>query len=306
MPGTTPNFSGSPRVVNTLVVMGVGLIGGSYALALKQAGLVKHVIGVGRSMANLEDALAHGIVDEVTTDPQYAIQKADLLMLATPVGQLDTILPLVERYLPAHAMVTDAGSTKGNVVALARQHLKTRLSAFVPGHPIAGAEFSGAKAAKPDLYRKKHVVITPLAETDPEAVLAVKALWEVCGADVREMTPDLHDRIFAAVSHLPHVLSFALVEALASRENGSVFFDFAASGFRDFTRIASSHPEMWRDICLANKQALLAELNEYRHQLDRLADLLASSDGEALEQVFLTAREARNAWLQKRQASLQV
>ncbi|MCB6182437.1 prephenate dehydrogenase/arogenate dehydrogenase family protein [Leeia sp. TBRC 13508] len=290
--------------IPVLAVVGVGLIGGSFALAMKKAGLVDKVIGVGRGLANLEDALHHGVVDEITTDPASAIATCDCLMLATPVGQLSHLFPLVEKHLKPTAIVTDAGSTKGNVVGFAREHLKDRLPNFVPGHPIAGAEFSGAKAAKEDLYHRKHVVITPLAESSISAVAAVSAWWAATGADVRSMTPELHDQIFAAVSHLPHVLSFALVDMLANRTNGSLFFDFAASGFRDFTRIASSHPEMWRDICLANKSALLQEMYDYQAQLSKITALLEAANGAEIESIFATAREARNAWLHQKQQSL--
>ncbi len=286
-----------------LAVVGVGLIGGSFALALKEAGLVAEVVGVGRSQTNLDEALEHGVIDRVATRLEDGVAGADLVLLATPVGQMDALFQRLASCLGPHTIVTDGGSTKSNVCGFARARLGEVLPRFVPGHPIAGAEFSGAAAAKADLYRHKQVVLTPVEETQPGAVERVSALWQACGAQVSIMAPQMHDRIFAAVSHLPHLLSFGLVEELARRTDGNTFFDFAASGFRDFTRIASSHPEMWRDISLANREALLAELTAYQDQLSRLKTMLEEADGPALEAVFATARAARNDWLAKKKAA---
>jgi prephenate dehydrogenase len=210
-------------------------------------------------------------------------------------------MPAVMRALVPHlepqTLVTDGGSTKSDVVATARAAFGARIGQFVPGHPIAGAEKSGVAAAKADLYRDKRVVLTPLPENAAEDVKAVRSVWELCGAKVSQLAPDEHDRVFAAVSHLPHLLAFALVHDLASRDNADQLFGFAAGGFRDFTRIASSHPEMWRDICLANRTALLAELDAYLAELLRARVLLASADSAGLEAMFATARARRDAWL---------
>ncbi len=283
--------------LDKLVIFGVGLIGGSFALALRQAGLVREIVGVGRSAENLEQALRLGVIDRAEVEAASAVQDADLVMLAVPVGQMAAVMASISPYLSARTVVTDAGSTKCDVVALARQHLPGHLARFVPAHPIAGAEKSGATAASAELYRRRNVVITPLPEIDPAAVRTVRALWEACGATVREMTPQAHDEVFAAVSHLPHLLAFALVEDIASRTNSEELFSYAASGFRDFTRIAGSSPEMWRDICLSNRTALLKELEVYQAQLDRLHAMLEQADGTALEQVFNHASEARNKWI---------
>lgn len=285
--------------INKLVIFGVGLIGGSFALALRKAGAVKEIVGVGRSAANLQEALRRGAIDRAEPDAAAAVKGADMVLLAVPVGQMGSIMEAIGPHLDADAIVTDAGSTKCDVVALAERCLSGHLAHFVPAHPIAGAEKSGAAAASVDLFQGRNVVITPLPGNDPAAVQRVRAMWETSGAEVREMTAQAHDAVFAAVSHLPHLLAFALVDEIASRSNGEELFSYAASGFRDFTRIAGSSPEMWRDICLANRAALLGELDAYRAQLDRLHAMLERSDGAALEQVFNHASQARNAWANK-------
>ena len=279
-----------------VVVFGVGLIGGSFALGLKAAGQVDEVVGFGRSLGSLTQALDLGIIDRVGANPCQEVVDADLVLLATPVGQMPEIMARIAPYLGSHTLVTDGGSTKCDVVAAAGVHFGGKIGQFVPAHPIAGAENSGAAAARADLYREKKVVLTPLPENRVLDVARVRSAWEWCGAQVYSLQPEEHDRVFAAVSHLPHLLSFALVHDLAVRENSEQFFAFAASGFRDFTRIAASHPEMWRDICLANREALLEELDRYRAQLDDLRAALARSDGEALEETFSVARQARRAW----------
>jgi prephenate dehydrogenase len=200
-------------------------------------------------------------------------------------------------HLAATTMLTDTGSTKQDVVRLALQHLPTHISRFVPAHPIAGAEKSGVEAAAADLFRGKIAVLTPLAETSPAAIEKITQAWELCGMTIRHMPAATHDHVFAAVSHLPHVLAFALVEELAGRADADEFFHYAAGGFRDFTRIASSSPEMWRDICLANREALAGELENFQEQLQGLRRMLLDGDGEALQALFERARRARNEWL---------
>ena len=282
--------------LDKIVVFGVGLIGGSFALALKQAGAVGEAVGIGRSRATLDEALRLGLIDRVGTCDAETLGDADLVLLATPVGQMPALMQAMAPHLGPRTAVTDGGSTKGDVVAAVRRHLPQHVARFVPAHPIAGAENSGAAAAKADLYVDRKVVLTPLPENAPEAVARVRAAWTACGATVYEMAPARHDEVFAAVSHLPHLLSFALVHDLAQRENREEFFRFAASGFRDFTRIAASHPEMWRDICIANRDALLGEIEQYQRQLDELRRALAAGDAAALEAVFAEARTVRRAW----------
>jgi prephenate dehydrogenase len=279
-----------------LVVFGAGLIGGSFALALKAVGQVAEVVGFGRSVATLTQALDRGIIDRIGIHPGQETVDADLVLIATPVGQMPEILARIAPYLGADTVVTDGGSTKSDVVAAARAHFGEKARQFVPGHPIAGAENSGALAARADLYRGRKVVLTPLPENPVLNVARVRSAWEWCGGEVFELTPEAHDRVFAAVSHLPHLLAFALVHELAVREDGDLYFNFAAGGFRDFTRIAASHPEMWRDICLANRGALLGELENYQSRLDELRDVLSRGDGAALERIFGVARAARRAW----------
>ncbi len=289
MSAQTPEFG-------KVVIFGAGLIGGSFALALKAAGAVEEVVGFGRTPATLRAAQALGVIDRAGINPGHEIGDADLVLVATPVAQMPEIFARIVPYLGPNTIVTDGGSTKGDVVAAARAAFRGHIGKFVPAHPIAGAENSGPSAARPDLYRGRKVVITPLPENRDERLDRVKRAWSICGADIHELTPEMHDQVFAAVSHLPHLLSFALVHDLAVRDNADLFFTFAASGFRDFTRIAASHPEMWRDICLANRQALLGELDSYRSQLDVLREALAAGDGKRLEEIFGIARQARRDW----------
>lgn len=283
-------------LIGKLVICGVGLIGGSFALGLKRANAVGQIVGIGRRREPLERALALGVIDEIATDWADALRDADLVLMAAPVGQMDAIMAAMAPHLQDGTVVTDAGSTKRDVVAAIRYHLGHRLAQVVPAHPIAGAEKSGVEAAFADLYVKRKVVLTPLPESRGEAVERVRAAWQACGATVVDMSPQEHDQVFAAVSHLPHLLAFGLVDDLAQRDNAELLFSHAASGFRDFTRIAGSHPEMWRDICVANRVALLAELDAYLDEMARLRAMLAAGDGPALEAVFERARRARNAW----------
>ena len=283
-------------LIGKLVVCGVGLIGGSFALALKRAQAVEQVVGVGRRREPLERARALGVIDAIADDWADALDAADLVLLAAPVGQMDTIMAAMAPHLRPGTIVTDAGSTKRDVVAAIERHLGDMLPDVVPAHPIAGAEKSGVEAAFAELYMGRKVVLTPLPQSRPEAVAKVRAAWEACGANVVGMTPQEHDRVFAAVSHLPHLLAFGLVDDLAGRSNAPLLFSHAASGFRDFTRIAGSHPEMWRDICVANRAALLEELDAYLAELARLRMMLVEADGDGLEAVFERARAARNAW----------
>ncbi|MEI7842002.1 MAG: prephenate dehydrogenase/arogenate dehydrogenase family protein [Gallionellaceae bacterium] len=279
-----------------IVIFGVGLIGGSFALALRKANAVSEVVGFGRSQATLEQAKQLGIVDRIGSDVASEVNNADLILLATPVAQMTELFTRIAPHLGANTLITDGGSTKGDVVAAARAHLGEKISQFIPAHPIAGGEKSGAAAALPDLYQGKRVVLTPLPENSTADVARVRQAWELCGANVSELTPQEHDEVFAAVSHLPHLLSFALVHDLAQRDNRDQLLSFAASGFRDFTRIAASSPEMWRDICMANREALLRELQQYTAELNDLQLALKNQDSAKLEEVFSLAREVRSAW----------
>ncbi|MEO7761757.1 MAG: prephenate dehydrogenase/arogenate dehydrogenase family protein [Casimicrobiaceae bacterium] len=285
------------KPIGKLVVIGVGLIGGSLALALRSRNAVVEVVGVGRSQSNLDEALRLGIIDRAEREYAPALAGADVVLVATPVAQMPAVLARIFAHLAPPTIVTDGGSTKQDVIAAARSALGAKFDQFVPGHPIAGTEHTGAGAAFPELYRNRKVVLTPEVETRAEATAIIRSMWEATGASVIDMPAERHDAILAAVSHLPHLLAFALVEELALRPDAPDYFRFAAGGFRDFTRIASSSPEMWRDIALANRQRLLDELRRYRGQVERLESLVAARDADGLFQLFTTARDARNDWL---------
>ena len=291
--------------VGKLVVIGVGLIGGSFALALKHAGAVGLVVGVGRHRANLDAARRLSIVERAYTleqDWTAELADADLVLLATPVGQMPALFATIAQKIGPATIVTDAGSIKQGVIAAARARLGEAMPRFVPGHPIAGTEHSGAEASSAALYRDKNVVLTPLAETDRGAIECVAECWRQCGAAVRTLDAARHDAIFAAVSHLPHALAYALVAQVAARPDADQYFAYAASGFRDFTRLASSSGEMWRDVCIANRDAMRGELAAYRLQLERIDALLASSDGAELAALFERARVARDDWIARQNA----
>ena len=279
-----------------VLIFGVGLIGASFARGLKAAKAADEIVGFGRTPKSLKAAYDLGIIDEVGINPGADVREADLILVATPVGQMPEIFQRIAPYLSAHTIVTDAGSTKSDVVEAARVAFGDKIGQFVPGHPIAGAETSGAAASKADLYQGRKVVLTPLLVNTVADIDKVKRAWELCGADVRILDADTHDRVFAAVSHLPHLLAYALVDEFARRPNADQLFDYAAAGFRDFTRIAASHPEMWRDISLANRTALLAELDRYGAALMRIRQALVNSDGEALASIYANARDARQNW----------
>lgn len=287
-----------------LVIFGVGLIGGSLALALRERGASGRVVGVGRHAQSVARALELHVIDAAVTladDAALAdaLSGADIVLLAAPVAQTHALLARIAPHLDATTIVTDAGSTKGDVIDAARAALGARIAQFVPGHPIAGRESSGVDAALADLYVGRNVVLCPLPENAREAVERIAAMWRACGARVSEMTAGQHDRVFASVSHLPHVLSYALVEQILASPDAELKFSFAAGGFRDFTRIAASSPEMWRDICVVNRTALLAELDAYADVLAQLRASIAAGDGDALEAVFARARAARIAWQER-------
>jgi len=283
-----------------LGLIGCGLMGGSFALALKRAGLVKRVVGYSKSPSTTARALQMGVIDVEAPSALLAVSGADLVLLAVPVAATESTLQAIRHRVEPDMLVMDVGSTKRDVVDAARRALRERIASFVPAHPIAGMEGSGVHHADAGLYNGRQVILTPLPQTAPQLLQKATEVWTAIGAQVLRMTPDNHDSAFAAVSHLPHLLAFALVHELARRDNRDLLFAFAASGFRDFTRIAASHPEMWRDICLANRTALLAELDHYRTQLDELRDALQRSDGASLEATFNDARTARRAWAESR------
>ena len=285
--------------IDKLAVIGVGLIGASCALAARAAGTVSQVVGIGRSQANLDRALARGAIDRgLLLDADWAreVADADLVLIAIPVAQYRGMLPTLAGVLGDRTVITDAGSTKQDVVLAARETLRGKLAQFVPGHPIAGSERSGAEAGDAALYVGRQVILTPLPETSAQAVALVTEFWTACGARVALLDPGRHDRILAAVSHLPHLLASTLVAELASRKDSAEYLGSAGSGFRDFTRIAGSSPEMWRDIALANRDALLTEIAAYRTALDALALSIQHGDCASLDTMLTRASEARRSW----------
>ena len=283
------------RRLKTLAVIGAGLIGGSFAMALRRAGAVSSVVGFDRDGAALERAAALGVIDTVAGSVSEAAKGADLVVVAVPVRAIGPVLRDVALSIDAGAVVTDVGSTKGDVQRTARAELRDRIARFVPGHPIAGRETSGVDAATADLFRGARVVLTPGPETAADAVEVVRGAWEAAGGRVVTMAADDHDRIFAAVSHLPHLLAFALVSEIAAREGCAELLRFAGGGFRDFTRIAASSPEMWRDIALQNREALLAELDRFGAQLAVFRELVDKGDGPGLERLMAEARASRQS-----------
>ncbi|MCC7203082.1 MAG: prephenate dehydrogenase/arogenate dehydrogenase family protein [Nitrospirae bacterium] len=275
-----------------MVIIGVGLIGGSLALACREKGIVSEVIGVGRSEQNLKDAVALKAIDSYTFRVEDAVKGADIVILATPVRSLIRLSREIAPHLSPGAIVTDAGSVKGPLTEI--ENILPLGTHFVAGHPIAGKEKSGVKAAFPQLFQDAKCILTPTAKTDPDAVNTVQAMWEAAGARVQRMDPWQHDRIFAAVSHLPHVVAFALVNTLLDLEKESAgIISYSAGGFRDFTRIAASHPEMWRDICLMNRENVLEMLDRYEKSIARLKSMIRNDDADGLHSEFERARQVR-------------
>jgi prephenate dehydrogenase len=277
-----------------IAVIGVGLIGGSLARALKRAGCRAEFVGYGRNHLGLQRAVELGVIDRFETTVALAVEGADMVVIAVPVGTIGAMLSEVALHLDPEAVVTDVGSTKQNVIAQARATLGAGLPAFVPGHPIAGTERRGVEASSATLFEGHSVLLTPLPETRPLAMARVRAMWEATGASVTEMDAARHDRILAATSHLPHMLAYTLVDTLAGLGDGEDIFNYAAGGFRDFSRIASSDPAMWRDICLANGPAIVAALERYRGNLDALVEAIRRGDGGALMELFGRAKAVRD------------
>ncbi len=284
-------------MIKKLVIFGVGLIGGSLALALREAGYCQTIIGCSRNAAHLQKAVDLGVIDSFSLDPQEAVQDADIILLAVPMGAMGKLLPQIKRAMPSGAILTDAGSTKGSIVTEVEQIFGKDFTRFVPGHPIAGREKSGVEAAIPDLYQDRRVILTPLPYTDADAVARVESMWAVTGAMLEKMPVDLHDQVLAATSHLPHVLAFSLVDTLLNMPQREDILRYAAGGFRDFTRIASSDPVMWRDICLANSDAILAMIDAFQNNLGEFAAMIRVQNGEALHRRMEKAKQARDNYV---------
>ncbi len=280
---------------DNMCIIGVGLIGGSLARAAKIAGVVNNIIGTGRDQANLEEALDLGVINEFTLDIQQAVSKADLIVIATPVGAIKSVLEEIVDFIPKNAVITDVGSTKGSVLEAAKAVFGELPTHFIPGHPIAGNEKSGVIASFIKLFHGRRVILTPQLNSDLKALEKIKALWVACGAEVVVTSVEHHDTILAATSHLPHALAFSLVNTLDRMNDKNDIFKFAAGGFEDFTRIASSNPQMWSDICIANKDALTDVLEKFSKDLAILQQAINSENAEEITALFKRAKKVRDS-----------
>lgn len=286
---------------NKVAIIGVGLMGGSLAAAIKAKKLALHIVGIGRQQSTLNEALALGLVDSISVETK-AVFDCDLIVLCVPVAQIESTLRAMYPYLTSTVLITDVGSTKQDVVIAAKRVLgdgsskQDKIRQFIPAHPIAGKAQHGPSAADANLYVNKRVIITPLPENTPDALLQIISLWQLIGANTSQMSPLHHDTVFASVSHLPHLLAYALVAQIVQSEDAQVKFSHAGAGFRDFTRIAASSPEMWRDIFFANKDALLNDLRTYQAVLDVMASMLITNNVTGLESIITKAAMARQSW----------
>ena len=293
-------MNNSPERIKRLVIVGVGLIGGSLASSLKKLNLVDEIIGVGRSEENLITAHKMGLLDLYLTDPESIPSDADIVLIAVPVAQTKLVFEVVARKVSNSAIITDVGSTKEDIISIAREALGNSFGRFVPAHPIAGGEKNGAIAASDDLFLDKNVVVTPVEGTSESAVNTVERMWQSVGANIVRLDASSHDVIFSAVSHLPHVVSFALVSMLAARSDSQQLFRFAASGFRDFSRIAGSSPEMWKDICQSNKDKVLSDILDFKNVLEKIEQMMSCGDFGSLLDMFQQASDARNKWAERK------
>lgn len=281
-------------MINRLAIIGIGLIGGSLSLALKKAGKAKYVIGYARNEDTRQQALSLGVIDQAASSLAQAIVNADVVVLAVPMGAMAITLSEIAPHVTDNMIITDAGSTKAQVVKDAINILGERVSQFVPGHPIAGTEKSGPSAAFAELYQQHNVILTPIEQTDPRALKVIETMWIDTGAAVTQMSVEHHDLILAATSHLPHLLAFNLVGMLAQSDSVDNVLRYAAGGFKDFTRIASGDPVMWRDICLSNTDAILASLKQYQQQMTLIEQAIEQQDGDYLITLFQQAKQARD------------
>ncbi|HEX7044397.1 MAG TPA: prephenate dehydrogenase/arogenate dehydrogenase family protein [Burkholderiales bacterium] len=282
-------------MIERLAIIGVGLIGGSLARALRAQGCVGEIVGYGRTLAHLDEAVRLGVIDGAEPSAAAAVRDADMVVVAVPVGAMREVFEEIEPTLAPEAIVTDVGSVKVPVVADARAALGERFPDFVPGHPVAGTERSGVAASFAELFEGRRVILTPEPETDATALERVRAVWAAVGAHVATMTAAEHDRVLAASSHLPHALAFALVDMIVRMDEHRAVFDCAGGGFRDFTRIAASDPTMWRDIFMANREALLALLQQYQDDLQAWIDAVARGDARWLWETCARAKRARES-----------
>jgi len=281
---------------NQLGVIGCGLMGGSFALALKRAGLVKQVVGYSKSPSTTEKARRMGVIDIAAESALLAVSGSDLVLIAVPVAAIDASLKAIRHLVEPGVMIMDVGSTKRDVVDTARRVLKDKVECFVPAHPITGKEVSGLDHADAQLFQGRQVILTPLAQTRPELLQKATDVWSAIGSQVLKMSPENHDAAFAAVSHLPHLLAFAYFSSIAKQPAGREFLSLAGPGFRDFTRIAAGDPEMWRDVLMANREEILKQSLRFRHTLDALEHVMKQGNADALEDLIKSASEMRSGW----------
>ncbi len=283
--------------IQKLCIIGVGLMGGSLARALRQAGMVGEIVGCGRDAEHLAKAKALDVIDRYSTDVAEAISGADLIVVAVPMQAMETVFRAMQGYIDKQAVMTDVGSVKGSAVAAAKRVFGEVPENYIPGHPIAGTEKNGVEASFAELFQERRVIMTPLENSRVDAIDKVRAMWQACGAEVVTMGVEHHDEVLAATSHLPHMLAYALVDTLARMDDSQEIFSYAAGGFRDFTRIASSHPQMWHDICLANQAALKKVLHRFHDDLQLLIDAIDNGDSEYLKITFTRAKLARDTYV---------
>lgn len=282
-------------MIEKLAIIGVGLIGSSLSLALREAGKVGQVVGFGRNQANLKKGIEIGVLDSYGDSIESTVRGADVVVAAVPLGVMHSVFTEIDAAAHPAMVITDVGSTKGSVVAAAQDALTQSLNRFVPGHPIAGTEQSGIEAGFPTLFQNRKIILTPLAQTDAEATTIIDQMWRDCGASVEYLEVEHHDQVLGATSHLPHMLAYALVHYLSGLNEHDEIFRYAAGGFRDFTRIASSDPVMWRDVCLANDDALVSLIEQYQGELDQVAAAIKSGDAEELLRLFGKAKSERDS-----------
>jgi prephenate dehydrogenase len=282
-------------MIDKLAIIGVGLIGSSLSLALKEAGAVRQVIGFGRNQQNLARGVELGVLDDFTESIEACVSDADVIVVAVPLGAMRQVFAELKPAIKKGAIITDVGSAKGSVVAAARDELGVAFSRFVPGHPIAGTEESGVEAGFATLYQNRRVIITPVEQTEQDAISVIDEMWRHCGAIIEYLDVEHHDKVLAATSHLPHMLAFALVHYLSNLNDHEEIFRYAAGGFRDFTRIASGDPVMWRDVCLANGDAVVELIEQYQQELDLVKSAISAGEADELLKLFGRAKSERDS-----------
>ena len=290
----------SEKIIQRLCIIGVGLIGGSLARALKKAGAVGEVIGVSRDVTHLKKAEKLGVIDSFETDIAAAVKGCDMVVLAVPLGAMQSVFEKIAPVITSEMIITDVGSAKASVIKSAKTVFNPLPETLVPGHPIAGTEKSGVEASFAELYENRRIIITPLETSSNVAIEKVRNMWQACGAEVVETTVEHHDEVLAATSHLPHMLAYSLVDTLAKMDSKNEIFDFAAGGFRDFTRIASSDPDMWHDICLANSDALVKMIKRFSDDLQQLSNAIEKNDSVYLRETFSRAKKARDEFCEEK------